>query len=214
MSPLEPTNSWTPRDGMPSSGDPALDALHERVLSECPVPADAIVWLQGNRYDRGPKVLELFQARYAPRIVLTGNLQTRDPRVVSETTIATVQDLAGWLLAHGISQDSMMIDDASYHTRDQATHVIAMAQQRHWERFLLVASPHHQLRAFLTFLRRAGEVGWSGRLVNQSAALAWDDIPSERDRTARELFQDECSKLAHYAQHVSMVGDGLSHLSR
>jgi len=183
---------------MPLSGDAALDALHVRVLTQAPEAADAIVWLQGNGYDRGPKALELFHGRYAPCIVITGNA-VRSP--------ITVHHLAAWLRDRGVPESAILRDAASMHTRDQAVHVLTVAQERAWSALLLVASPHHQLRAFLTFLKCAQETGWDGRTVNQPADILWNAVPSERDRTNREIFTDELAKLDRYAVHVASAAD-------
>lgn len=194
MSRQERALSWTLRDGMPSSGDAALDELHVRVLTEEPVQADAIVWLQGNGYDRGAKVLALFSDGYAPIVVVTGN-RTRSP--------ITVDHLASWLVERSVRAEDILIEAESFHTRDQAMHVLALAQERHWQTLLLVASPHHQLRAFLTFCKRAEEVGWGGRIVNQPARFPWDALVAERDQPACEVFREELMKFVKYREHIA-----------
>lgn len=189
--------------GMPLSGDPELDALHARVLSEEPVPADAIVWLQGNGYDRGPKALTLFSDGYAPIVVVTGN-RTRSP--------ITVDHLVIWLAAHGVPAEAVRIDAESLHTRDQAVHVLALAQEYGWRTLLLVGSPHHQLRAFLTFMRRAQEVEWHGRIANQPADIAWGTTPSGRQQTSASCFRVELMKLGQYNTHTASAHEGIAYL--
>lgn len=188
---------------MPLSGDPELDALHARVLTEEPIPADAIVWLHGNGYDRGPKVLKLFRSGYAPTIVISGN-RTRSP--------ITIDHLADWLMEHGVSAGVVRVDATSLHTRDQSVHVLALAQEYGWRACLLVASPHHQLRAFLTFVQRAREIEWDGRIVNQHAGGDWDAFPSERTQPARAVFVEEIAKCSRYRSHVSTAREGIAHL--
>jgi len=60
--------------------NPKFDFLTENakkifafLSSQPPEKADAIVWLQGDRYDRGNKVLELFKKGFAPKILVSGN---------------------------------------------------------------------------------------------------------------------------------------------
>lgn len=49
--------------------------LQDMVLAQPPCKADAIIWLQGDRFDRAQKCLDLYQAGFAPLLVLTGNNQ-------------------------------------------------------------------------------------------------------------------------------------------
>ncbi|MBI4449785.1 YdcF family protein [Candidatus Uhrbacteria bacterium] len=183
----------------------ALLQLHALVTSEQPRASDAIVWLQGNGYDRGPKVLDLFMGGFASIVVITGN------RVRSSIT---VDHLTLWLTDRGVPTDVIVIDRQSLHTRDQAVRVLALAQERGWRTLLLVASPHHQLRAFLTFVKRAEEIGWTGRVVNQPAAIRWDAIPSEQTRTGWELLEMETKKLSDYPSHVASAQVALTHVGR
>lgn len=205
MSQPEAQTSWTLRDGMPLSGDATLDALHARVLTETPIPADAIVWLQGNGYDRGPKALDLFRAGFAPRTIITGN-RVRSP--------ITVDHLAQWLRDRDVPASALLLDATAMHTRDQAVHVLAIAQERNWFTLLLIASPHHQLRAFLTFVKRAEEIGWAGRITNQPVATPWGAMPSGRNQVACELLHEECAKLDRYRAHVVSVATGLTYIDR
>ncbi|MDO8463220.1 MAG: GNAT family N-acetyltransferase [bacterium] len=204
MSLQEPAASWTPRDGMPLSGNPALDAIHARILTQAPERADAIVWLQGNGYDRGAKVLALFRGGFAAQVAITGN-RVRSP--------VTVDHLAGWLCERAVPVSAIVLDANAMHTRDQAVHVLALAQEYQWRTLLLVASPHHQLRAFLTFLKRAQEVGWFGRIVNQPAELPWGAVPSERRDTAAAAVILEYAKIRAYAAHVAAPADAERHLA-
>lgn len=180
-----------------------LDALHARILHEAPVPADAIVWLQGNGYDRGTRVIELFRQGYAPRIVITGN-RTRSS--------ITVDHLTAWLVDRGAPADAVMVDASSFHTRDQAVRVLDLAMEHAWRTVLLVGSPHHQLRAFFTLCKRAEEIAWGGRIVNQPATMRWDDVPSEREHSMRHLFAREVEKLAAYASHIASMEIVRAHL--
>lgn len=192
------------------SADPNIPGVLEaRVFAENPVRADVIVWLQGNRYDRGPKVLALYRSGYAPTILLTGNDVRGDDVSAVDGVIVRVTDLERWLCAHGVPSSAIIRDVQSFHTRDQAVQVFAIVHKHGWQRLLLVASPHHQLRAFLTFLKRAQELEWTGRIVNQPAEIPWDTIPSGRTDTSRELQNIERAKLYAYATHTATIADAL-----
>lgn len=189
-----------------------LDELQRLVMSEQPSPADAIVWLQGNRYDRGPKVLALYRAGHAPAIVITGNDVRHDEAAAQDGVHVMVGDLRQWLLARDVPDAAIVVDVAAMHTHDQATHVIAIARDRRWRTLLLVASPHHQARAFLTFLRAAHIAKWDGRVVNQPAGLAWDAIPSGRTQTSAACFAEEAAKIDRYCDHLASLEAGITAL--
>lgn len=187
--------------------DPALDQLHAMVMSQRPQLADAIVWLQGNGYDRGGKVLELYRAGFAPRIVVTGN----NVRIVGEDVVKVV-DIVRWLHERGIHDAAIECDEQSMHTLDQACRIVAMAKKRNWMNMLLVGSPHHQLRAFLTFLKQAQIQQWAGRIVNQPASIEWDCVPSGLRKTLREAYNNEIAKITMYKNNVATIKEGLAYL--
>jgi uncharacterized SAM-binding protein YcdF (DUF218 family) len=186
------------------------DLLH-RVMGVRPVRADAIVWLQGDRYDRADKVLDLYLSNFAPRIALTGNdvLVGTEPRP-DETNI-TLGEMREWLIARGVPDSTIRIDSDSMNTREQAIHVMEMAAT--WRAILLVASPFHQPRAFLTFLQRAREIGWSGRIVNQPADLPWDVPPAGRTKPALDYLPEEFAKIRSYGGHLADWTEGIAYLS-
>lgn len=185
--------------------DKKIEQLQNLVMNQMAEKADAIVWLQGNMYDRGPKVLELFKMKYAPRIVVTGN----NTRVVEEDDVH-VDDIVRWLNEHGVSREEIMVDDQAMNTKDQAEHVIAMAVKYVWRRILLVGSTHHQLRAFLTFLKQAQQQGWDGRIINQTAKRGWDERVSGRNQTVHEAFDEEMKKTYTY-RDLASVEEGINY---
>lgn len=208
----EVQTSWTLRDGMPLSGDAALDVLHARVLTQPPERADVIVWLQGNRYARGSKALALWQAGYAPTIVCTGTDARTDEAHPHDGVRMTMADLRQWLLDRGVPASAITVDDRAFHTGTQASNTIALAQRRGWQTLLLVASPHHQLRAFLTFVRAAERAGWHGHIVNQPADIPWDAVPSGRTQSSAACFVEEAVKIAAYGDDVASVRAGIAAL--
>ena len=182
----------------------AVQVLQRLVTLQKPRPADVIVWLQGNGYDRGKKVLELYKGGYAPIVVVTGN----NERVVDDDRIG-VNEIIAWLKDHEVGEEAIIVDGQSFNTYDQAVHVIALAKKREWNTILLVGSTHHQLRAFLTFLYQANAQSWNGQIINQPVVIPWDVKPSGRRKTTREAFQDEIDKLKRYEGSLESVESGL-----
>lgn len=186
--------------------NPLICKLQELITSEIPEKSNAIIWLQGNKYDRGEKVLELYHKGFAPLIVVTGN----SIRVVEDDDIH-IDDVMDWLKDRGIDKSAILVDDQSINTLDQAQHVVAIAQERLWKKILLVGSTYHQLRVFLTFLKQARVQGWQGRIINQPAHIDWEAKPSGRSKTAQELFQEETEKAEKYKENIATVEKGIEY---
>jgi len=183
-------------------------------LAQAPEKADAIVWLQGDRLDRGPKTLELFQAGFAPVILLTGNNVLLGPDARLEEDNIGLLEMRSWLMERGVPADSILVDDRSMNTRDQAIKTLDLAAKNNWRVILLVGSGYYQPRAFLTFLNCAHAVSWPGRIVNQAATAPWDSIPSGRRKTAATCLEMEKMKIQNYTNDVASVRQGLEYLRR
>lgn len=176
-----------------------LQRLFDQVLQEQPQTADAIVWLQGDRLDRGPKVLELYRTGFAPIIFITGNntLIGTGPRPGEND--AHLGGLVRYLTENNVPKGAIFIDDTAMNTSDQAKHIVHMASERGWRRIILVTSPYHQVRAYLTLLKAQKDGGGEFEIVNQPALdRSWDSPPSGRDKTARDLLADEEQKIFSY----------------
>jgi len=191
----------------PHIQDPEVQTLQRLVTSQEPKPADVIVWLQGNGYDRGASVLALYQKKFAPLIMVTGN----NTRVVDNDRVR-VADIQTWLIDRWVPAERILIDAEAFHTLDQAIHVMKKAKENQWNRILLVGSTHHQLRAFLTFLHQAKCLHWNGEIVNQPAHIDWHVKPSGRKKTSVEALGDEIAKLSTYTS-IATIADGIKNIS-
>lgn len=188
--------------------------LQELIESEPLREFDVVVWLQGDRFDRGKKVVELFLNGYSGSIVLTGNniLTGKGARLGEENVSLT--EMKSWLEKKGIENDCVVIDDKSMNTSDQALNVISLALKNNWRSIALVGSPYHQMRAFLTFIKKANQLGWTGDIYNQPAAIDKFDIPGGRNKTSDEIFYEELDKMDRYKADVATIGEGLNYISK
>lgn len=170
---------------------------------------DAIVLLTGDGDARVSVAAELFKCGAAPVIVVTGGY-TNPPHSVPAT------EMAGSLIGMGIAPDCVVVDNDSMHTQDQARHVLEIATERKWRRLLLVASPYHQFRAFLTFLKVLKDAGQDGdiHLVSVPAGMhiPWFGVPAGRERSRVQLLAEEFGKVEQYAADVASYGEGLEYL--
>ncbi len=190
-----------------------IQKLQDLILDETPEKAEAIIWLQGDQLDRAKKVIDLFESGFAPRILITGNNTLLGPIERIEESNCSLDEMKKYLIYHGIDPKAISIDNKSMNTREQAEKVIQYLKDNNLNSMILVGSPYYQLRAFLTFLKRAQESGWDGHIINQPADLPWDVPPAGRKRTAREYFTEvELPKIQMYQKHVADIEDGIAHL--
>lgn len=169
-------------------------------LASCQKPenADAVLWIQGDRYDRGYKTLSLFRKGFAKRIVLTGNNILVKEKTAPGTNNVTLKEMSLWLQKKGISKNKIIIESQSFNTAEQAKNVIALAKKNKWRRILLVASFYHQPRVFISFLKSAEEHGWNGKIINQLTKINWSKKPCGRKQSAKNLAIEEIKKIKKY----------------
>lgn len=174
------------------------------------IRADAIVVLCGEDADgRMAVALQLLKSAAAPRIVLSGGLDD-PPRLQGASRVRAA------LIDAGVHPDRLIVEPDALHTRDQAVNVVRLAMTEGWTRLLLVASPYHQYRAFLTFLKVLQEMDAEERirLVPAPATLSWWGCPPGTDATRLDLLASEVEKITRYAEHVASFSDGLAYLKR
>ena len=201
---------------MEFSIDDSVRRLFELIMATKPEAADVIVWLQGDQFDRGAKVLELYRAGFAPKILIIGNnVQVGIGSKAAEIDV-DLPALKHWLVSHSIPESSIMVEDGALNVHEQAVHAIDLAKKYNWIKIILVASPYHQLRAFLTFLKARNDAQIELDIINQPATnLAWDQKPTGREKTAQEIFgQDELRKIKQYRGHVATAVEGLEYIKK
>jgi uncharacterized SAM-binding protein YcdF (DUF218 family) len=189
----------------------ARDALLAMVFTAMPLTSDAIVVLCGeDATARLATGVEWLRQGAAPRIVLSGGAHT-PPRVIS------AESLAPELLSMGVSPDRVIVETASANTREQAINVMAMAKENAWKRVIVIASPYHLPRAFLTFLAAVPRIRNipQVQIVPLAAAVPqWFAPPPGGGLRRSELYAQELQKIeqhqrtgdcATYAQGVKYL---------
>ncbi len=186
--------------------------IYRELIAELPKKSDAIIWLQGDRYDRGNKVLELFLAGWAPLIVVTGNNRLIGPRIKPGEDNISISEMVEWLRQRNVQDDQILIDENSFNTKDQAWFVINLAKQNHWQYFLLVGSSYYQPRAFLTFLKQVQWQEYGGLIINQPYVVPDAEVPGGRDKSAAEMIKQEFEKIFKYHNDVATLDEGMDYI--
>ena len=122
------------------------------VVSEPPVPADAIVVLGGDWKGRIQKGIQLYKDGFAPTLVVTGGMLIAPDRTQADY-LAEVARRAG------VPETAIVREGRANSTWEDATFTLELARQRGWRRVLLVTSDWHSRRAVMVFRRVYGEAG-------------------------------------------------------
>lgn len=171
-------------------------------------PADAVVLLTGDGTVRLPVAVELIKSGAAPTLVVTGGLDDPPRSITAKAT-------APLLYGMGVAPSAVVLDNDAKNTWEQAVNVVRMAEDREWKRLLLVASPYHTPRAFLTFLKALDERDMADTvsiIPVPATHTPWFNAPDGFDQTRLELMDDEFGKCARYAAHVATWDRGLDYL--
>jgi uncharacterized SAM-binding protein YcdF (DUF218 family) len=154
--------------------------------------------------------LQFYRSKVAPFIVLSGGLD-EPPHLQGAKTLLPV------LLDQGIPEEDIVLDCTSRNTRQQAVNVVNLAAEHEWRTLVLVASPGHLYRAFLTFLTVLQETGQAEtiRLVPVPASqLPWWGKPEGMEARRIDLLESEFQRIAEYRDHVATYEEGLEYLCR
>ena len=156
--------------------------------------SDAIICLEGDGYFRLGEAHRLFKEKWAPLVVISGGLNC--PQKGSYPA----RVLKDRLIKLGVPNNRIILEEKSQQTQEQAMEVMDLVKKRQWKRIILIASPFHQLRAFLTFLKAMQKNNLKIEIINAPAK----DIPwfkkSPWGPTRFELFKDEFKKINEYTK--------------
>lgn len=190
--------------------------LYNLLLSCNPEKSDAAIWLQGDRFDRGEKVLELYKSKLAKMIIISGNDVLIGFCIRPGENNISLSDMKSYLIKNGVSGKNIIIDNKSLNTIEQAINTIKLAKQRNWEKLILVSSAYNQPRAFLTFVAAAQTISYEGKINNQCVDRGEGEIASGRIKTNRELMKDEKVKIDKYQLEgdVASYADGFDYLKK
>ncbi len=177
------------------------------LLKEQPLQkGDVIFVLQGDGLNRAPYAVDLFMRGFAPLIVIVGNANDRSyGSFPSDEVCAEMKRL-------GLSDAALLSEQVAPHTRAEAERAMQLARERRWIRLLIVTSPHHQYRAFLTFLKAMRDAGLELTLINAVAPLS---LIEENPWGRREdLLADEFAKIELYGNKgdVASYEEGITYL--
>ena len=174
--------------------------------NESPRRGDVIVLLEGDGYNRVKHAARLYTDNYAPRIVILGG----DARRAYGSYPS--RELSRELIKQGVPKSAIYVEEKAKHTLGEAKRAMELAKREGWKSMILVTSPHHQFRAFLTFLKVVRKATLDILLVNAPARLPWFGDNPWGKRT--DLMEGEFKRIDEYQKKgdCATFAEGLKYL--
>lgn len=168
--------------------------------------ADVIVLLEGDGSNRITHAASLFHRGFAPVILFSGGA------VNHEYGSFPFDEIKSKFQEAAIPEEAILVEDYSQHTQAQAVEFVKLAQLHGWERAILVASPDHQYRAYLTFLRQILDINPTIILMNSPASnLEWYNDCGWG--TPIERIEQEFERIAKYSAlgHLASFDEAINY---
>jgi len=176
------------------------------VSREDPCKGDVIFLAEGDGYHRVDYAARLYLDGYAPRIVMVGGDTRREyGSFLSSELKERLSDL-------DVPDEAVLLEETAAHTKAEADRVMELAREHGWKTILIVTSPHHQYRMFLTLLRSMHRAGLDLNIRNTSAPLPWfSDLPWGR---RADLIERELQRIDDYQEKgdVASYEEGIAYL--
>ncbi|TSC89697.1 MAG: Uncharacterized protein G01um10143_187 [Parcubacteria group bacterium Gr01-1014_3] len=140
--------------------------------------SDVLVVLTGNGFERTDHAVKLFKAGWAPLLLMVGSTGSRPPK-----------EMAAYAVQNGVPENCIRFESQSSNTRQNADNVLKIATDNSWMRIILITSPHHQLRAHLSFRMANQKLGGRIKIINHPPAeYSWFDlVESSRGKDKKVL---------------------------
>jgi uncharacterized SAM-binding protein YcdF (DUF218 family) len=168
--------------------------------------------------------VHLYQRGWAPLIICSGRFSvkvTQTPRLIplEELQRAVEQgriqqkDVAGaaqkWdsglgasymrdqAMRLGVPPEAILVEERSLHTRENAEYTLTLLNELHLRSIILVTSPFHQLRTYLTFAKVFQSYGIE--IINYYAETGeWHPATWFLSSEHRHLVKGETERIRHY----------------
>jgi uncharacterized SAM-binding protein YcdF (DUF218 family) len=177
--------------------------------------------------------VRLYREGWAPRIICSGKFSakvngTGEPRLISLETLreaarcgrieekdikraAATWDTrlgAGYMrrkaLSMGVPSRAVLVEDESLHTRENAEYVLDLLKEHGLSHIILVTSPFHQLRAYLTFAKVFQPHGI--KITNYYADTGeWRPFTWFLSKEHRKLVRGEVQRIKLYKEQGDLL---------
>jgi uncharacterized SAM-binding protein YcdF (DUF218 family) len=193
---------------MPNASLTVRERFMAFVSREDPCKADVIFLAQGDGLHRVAHAAKLHLDGFAPLIAAVGGDTRR------EYGSFLSGELKKKLLELGVRDSALFVEESAMHTKAEADRITELAREHGWKTILIVTSPHHQYRTFLTFLRSMNQAGLDLDVRNTPAPLSWFSVQSWGRRA--DLLESEMKKISTYQEKgdVASYEEGIAYLEK
>jgi uncharacterized SAM-binding protein YcdF (DUF218 family) len=176
-------------------------------VNDEPEKVDVIVFIEGDGSSRPEFAADLYERKFARRILVTGETVRRGARRRSRT-----EPVAQSLAKLGVWRKDILLEQESTNTREQALNILKIAKEKKWKKIMLLVPLYHQPRAYATFIQALNEMEYKVKIVNQHVrGLSWFTKTSHGYRT--DLLKIELEKINVYLEkgHVASMREILAY---
>ena len=125
--------------------------------------ADAIFVLAGSTMDRPLEAVDLYQAGYAPRIVLTRETPERGILISARRGVILpfkADQARDAMIRLGVPMDAIVVPPRIHdNTAQEAQTLRALAREQHWRRVIVIAARYQTRRARMAMRRELWDTG-------------------------------------------------------
>jgi uncharacterized SAM-binding protein YcdF (DUF218 family) len=138
--------------------------------------------------------------------VVKGRLQEKDMSIAAKTwdTSLGASYMRDQALQMGVPPEAILIENESLHTRENAEHVLGLLKKMQVCRVILVTSPFHQLRTYLTFRKVLHPHGIE--IINYYADTGeWHPATWFLSAEHRKLVSSEMKRIKTYREKGDLI---------
>jgi len=163
------------------------------------IKSDVAILLEGDGFFRVQKAVDLYNSGLVSKIVFSGNI------IDKAYGSYPFEEAKPLILAGGVPEKDIIHENISLNTREQAVEIVKMAKANGWKRLALVASPEHQYRAYLTFLREVLDNG-DGLILYNAPARGLDWFVDNGWGTRIDRLTAEFDRIERYSAMGHLAG--------
>jgi uncharacterized SAM-binding protein YcdF (DUF218 family) len=140
------------------------------------------------------------------RAAAQGRIQERDIAAAAKTwdICLGAEYMRNQAVQMGVPLEATLIEKESLHTRENAEYVLKVLQEHHMKRVILITTPFHQLRTYLTFAKVFQPYGID--ILNFYADSGeWHPMTWFFSRENRQLVQSEIDRINSYREKGDLL---------
>ena len=148
----------------------------------------------------------LFPLEELQRAAIQGRIQEKDVAMAAKTwdTCLGATYMCNQAVQMGVPPEAIFVESETLHTRENAEYVLAILKKHHLQQVILVTSPFHQLRTYLTFAKVFQPQGIE--IINYYAdAGEWHPVTWFLSAEHRKLVRSEIECIEKYREKGDLL---------